>query len=144
MADLVHKELRTRQPVRFKGAELPSVINPLEFRVLHDASGLFSRWMPLGRAVLMLPEVSSISCAPQTGRVWLHGTQLDLVDGARFMDPAAKSAALDAAQLEPCPDGLCLSLPSPERQHKLFVSLGWVSQRVFPVDVGAVNACKAP
>ena len=144
MADLVHKELRTRQPVRFKGAELPSVINPLEFRVLHDASGLFSRWMPLGRAVLMLPEISSISCAPQTGRVWLHGTQLDLVDGARFMDPAAKPAALDAAQLEPCPDGLCLSLPSPERQHKLFVSLGWVSQRVFPVDVGAVNACKAP
>jgi hypothetical protein len=144
MADLVHKELRTRQPVRFKGAELPSVINPLEFRVLHDASGLFSRWMPLGRAVLMLPEITSISCAPQSGRVWLHGTQLDLVNGAQFLDSAAKPAVLDAAQLEPCPDGLCLSLPTPERQHKLFLSLGWVSQRVFSVDGGVVGDCKSP
>ena len=143
MADAVHKELRTRQPVRFKGAELPSVVNPLEFRVGHDATGLFSRWMPLGRSVLMLPEFTVVGCAAQAGRVWLHGTQLDLVDAARFMDPAAPQT-LEPALLEPCPDGLCLSLPAPARQHKLHVSLGWVSQRVFQVDTGTLGDCKAP
>jgi hypothetical protein len=143
MADALHKELRTRQPVRFKGAELPSVINPLEFRVQHDASGLSSRWVPLGRSVLMLPEFTALSCAPQAGRIWLHGTQLDLVDAARFTDPAA-GQALEPAALEPCSDGLCLSLPAPARQQKLQASLGWVSRRIFQVDTAALGDCKVP
>ena len=143
MADAQHKELRTRQPLRFKGAELPSVINPLEFRVLHDASGLFSRWIPLGRSVLMLPEFTSLSCSPQAGRIWLHGAQLDLIDAARFMDPA-DPVVLDPAVLEPCPEGLCLSLPAPARQHKLHLSLGWLNRRIFQVDTGSLGDCKAP
>lgn len=143
MADVQHKELRTRQPVRFKGTELPSVINPLEFRVLHDASGLFSRWIALGRSVLMLPEFTSLSCAPQAGRIWLHGTQLDLINAARFMDPA-EPTALEPAALEPCTEGLCLSLPAPARQHKLHLSLGWVSRRVFELDTASLGDCKTP
>ena len=143
MADVQHRELRTRQPVRFKGSELPSVINPLEFRVLHDATGLFSPWTPLGRSVLMLPEFSALSCAPQPGRVWLHGTQLDLINAARFMDPTqAQPQSLEHAQLEPCPEGLCLSLPTPARQHKLQLSLGWVSGRVFQVETAGLGECK--
>lgn len=143
MADVMHKQLRTRQPVRFKGGELPSVVNPLEFRVLHEDSGLFSRWAPLNRSVLMLADITSLSCAPEPGQVWLHGNQLDLVDAARFMEPIT-AGSLEPAVLAPCPDGLCLSLPAPQRHQKLHVSLGWVSQRVFTVDVGALGECKVP
>ena len=144
MADVQHRELRTRQPVRFKGSELPSVINPLEFRVLHDATGLFSAWAPLGRSVLMLPEFSALSCAPQPGRIWLHGAQLDLIDAARFVDPAQQPQPLEPALLEPCPEGLCLSLPAPAHQQKLHLSLGWVSRRVFQVETATLGDCKAP
>ena len=99
--------------------------------------------MPLGRSVLMLPEFTSLSCAPQAGRIWLHGSQLDLVDAARFTDPAA-AQALEPAVLEPCSDGLCLSLPAPARQQKLQASLGWVSRRIFQVDTSALGDCKSP
>jgi len=143
MTDAARKELRTRQAVRFKGVELPSVVNPLEYRVVHDASGLVSRWMALGRSVLMLPDITALSCAPQAGRLWLHGSQLDLIDRAQFTD-GATSGGLDPVILEPCPDGLCLSLLSPARHQTLHVSLGWVNQRIFPVDVGAAGECKAP
>jgi hypothetical protein len=143
MADPVHKELRTRVPVRFKGVDLPSVVNPLEWRVLHDASGLASPWIPAKRSVLMLPDITSASCAPQGARVWLHGAQLDLIDGARFMEPGA-GTALAPVVLEPCPDGLCLSLPQPTPRQRLHVSLGWLGQRVFVVETGPLGDCKAP
>ena len=142
MVDPSHKELRTRQPVRFKGVELPSVVNPLEYRVVHEATGLTSRWAALNHAVLMLPEITSLSCAPQVGRIWLHGTQLDLIDAARFAD-AASTVSMAPAVLEPCPDGLCLALPAPARQHRLHLSLRWVN-RVFQVDLDNAADCPSP
>lgn len=142
MADPAHQELRTRQPLRFKGVELPSVVNPLEYRVVHEATGLASPWAGLNHAVLMLPEITSLSCAPQAGRIWLHGTQLDLIDAAGFAE-AASARPLAPAVLEPCPDGLCLALPAPTRQQRLQLSLRWV-RRIFQVDLDKSPDCPSP
>ncbi len=141
MADLPHQELRTRAPLSFKGVELPSVINPLEFRVRHEASGLQGPWVPLNRAVLMLPDLRQVSCAPQPGKLWVHGTQLDLIDGASWGQDAAP---LDAPALEPCPQGLCLLLPEPSDKRKLSIALHWVTQRSFAVDLGEWPSCPRP
>ena len=145
MADFPHQELRTRTPLTFKGLELPSVINPLEFRVRHEASGLQGAWRPLNRAVLMLPDLRKVSCAPEAGKLWVHGTQLDLLDGAAWLandaDPSRPVGELAPSVLEPCPDGLCLLLPVPREQRKLSVALHWVNQRVFSVDLGELPNC---
>lgn len=147
MADPAHQELRTRNPVRFKGMELPSVVNPLEYRVVHAPSGLSGAWTPLNRSVLMLPELTQTRCAPQTGRLWVHGSQLDLIDAARLSTADAPTnthtIALDDAVLEPCNDGLCLALPATPDARQLNITLRWVNQRMFTVNLGRVPTCLA-
>lgn len=143
MADPAHQELRTRNPVRFKGIELPSVVNPLEYRVVHQPSGLNGAWTPLNRSVLMLPELTQTSCTPQPARLWVHGSQLDLIDTARLIAPdTPANAPLDDAVLEPCSDGLCLALPATPDARQLAVKLRWVNQRIFNVNLGRVPSCK--
>lgn len=145
MADFPHQELRTRTPLTFKGLELPSVINPLEFRVQHDSSGLQGAWSPLNRAVLMLPDLHKVSCATSAGKMWVHGTQLELLDGAAWHVQGANSfrpvGELPASVLEPCPDGLCLVMPVVTGPHKLSVALHWVNQRTFSLDLGELPNC---
>lgn len=145
MADDAHQELRTRNPIRFKGVELPSVRNPLEWRVQHEPSGLVGRWALLGRSVLMLPELTALSCAPKPERVWVHGTSLDLMDSVRLISGNEKAMpTLEEAVLEPCTDGLCLSVPTSPGARKLAVGLHWVNQRVFTVDAGRILDCSPP
>ena len=144
MSDFAHQELRTRAPVRFKGIDLPSVVNPLEYRVLHEQSGLFSPWAPTQRQVLMLPELTSLSCSPRSGTLWVHGSQLDLIDAAQTTrQPTTPAATLTPAVLQPCNDGLCLAVPAETGASKLAISLHWVNQRMFAVDMGPMPNCKA-
>lgn len=145
MVDFNHMELRTRVPVSFKGVDLPSAINPLEFRVVHQPSGSVGRWLPLNRSVLMVPDVKSISCAAVSGAHWVHGTHLDKLDAAEFAaetSPVAQDGdPLAPAELEGCDDGLCLRVTSvPEATH-LRLKLHWVDQRIFKVKLPNVPAC---
>ena len=128
IADLAHNELRTRSPVRFAAAELPGVVNPLEYRVQHQPSGLNSHWLPLPRSVLLLPELSSATCSPPGDAVWVAGSRLDLIDAVRPAD--TPDAAFAAAPLVSCPQGLCLSLPA-STGDQLDVRVRWVDGRVF-------------
>lgn len=139
MADFVHQELRTRMPMSFKGAELPSVINPLEFRIRHEPSGLEGAWSPLGRAVLMLPDVRQVSCAPEAGKLWVHGSQLDLIDRTAWETASPPDA--EPAILTPCPEGLCIQLSAASESTKLAISLRWVSHRAFSVELGKRPSC---
>jgi hypothetical protein len=139
MTDLGHQELRTRQAVPLKGTELPSVINPLEYRVVQDSTGLASAWAPLQRSVLMLPELGSLACAATPGHWWLHGSQLHLVDAAGWAE-----SELTPAQLQPCPNGLCLLLPQTNTPTPLTLRLHWVREPVFTVEVGPGPSCPAP
>jgi hypothetical protein len=145
MADLANQELRTRQPVRLKGVELPTVINPLEYRVLHSPSGLAGPWTPLQYAVLMLPQLGALDCAATPGHWWLHGSQLDLIDDARWAStPMAGTQTGNGPQLQACPDGLCLLLPQTPTPERLTVQLHWLAQETFSVDVGNGPACNGP
>ena len=139
MTDLGHQELRTRQAVPLKGTELPSVINPLEYRVVQDSTGLASAWAPLQRSVLMLPELGSLACAATPGHWWLHGSQLHLVDAAGWAE-----SELAPAQLQPCPNGLCMLLPQTSTPTPLTLRLHWVREPVFTVEVGPGPSCPAP
>lgn len=148
MVDFIKQELRTRAPISFQGVELPSVVNPLEFRVRHEATGLVGAWLALGRAVLLLPDFRKLTCASPAGRLWLHGTQLDLIDSAVWAsvsaEPGLSTAGNPFLNLVPCADGLCLELSMPAKPSKLSVSLRWVPQRIFGVDLGELPICSAP
>lgn len=139
MLDLNHQELRTRQAVQFKGMPLPTVVNPLEYRVVQDASGLAGAWTPLQRAVLMLPQLGELTCATTPGHWWLPGSQLNLVDAVGWTEQS-----MGTAQLQPCPDGLCLLLPQSGATDRLSVRLHWVRESVFSVDTGRGPGCPAP
>jgi len=134
IADFAHNELRTRAPIRFDPARLPSVVNPLEYRVLHLASGQASAWQALERAVLWLPDLHGARCAPTGDALWLQGQRLDLIDGVRAL-PAPDAAPDDwaAPELVPCSQGLCLRLPPRLPQQQVQLRMRWVDERVFTV-----------
>ena len=171
IADFTHQELRTRNPMSFQGVELPSIVNPLEFRVVHYPSKAAGEWMSLNRAVLLLPDLSSITCADMPDAYWIHGQHLDKIDaieagsdsvsagsadstpsGAESPAPHGEATAqalspstrpLRAAQLDACDNGgLCLRVSNPERQPTWRIALRWVNQRVFNVKLGDVPACR--
>lgn len=140
IADFGHNELRTRHPIRFDPAKLPSVLNPLEYRVLHTASGQASEWQALQRAVLWLPDLQALSCSPKGDALWLQGQRLDLIDGLRVLPP--KGEASDdfvAPELVPCPQGLCLRLPRHVPSALLQLRVRWVDARVFSVRLPAAD-----
>jgi hypothetical protein len=137
IADLAHNELRTRNPVSFAQVELPSVVNTLEFRVTHSPSGLVSAWQTLSRQVVLLPELQSASCSPQSDAWWVAGKRLDLMDAVRMSDGA--STEFQAAKLVSCPKGLCLSLPA-AAGDAFEMRLRWVDDRVFKAKIPAFNA----
>ena len=140
IADFAHDELRTRSPVRFRHEDLPSVVNALEYRVVHQPSALAGDWQALGRSVLMLPELQAAACAPTGDALWVQGEHLDLVEGVR--DDAAETGVFTPAQLVPCPSGLCLALPSNPPQDRIRLRLRWVDDRVFTVRLPAPSpAC---
>lgn len=139
MVDLQQQQMRTREPVNLQALELPSVVNPLEYRVVQNSSGLASEWTALQRAVLMLPEFTGLACAATPPQWWLRGRQLDLVQALGW-----SAEAMAPAQPQTCPDGLCLLLPpapvaAPAK--RLWVQLQWLPEPLFPVDLGATPSC---
>ena len=141
IADFAHNELRTRNPVNFAQIDLPSVVNPLEYRISHNPSGLNSEWQSLPRQVLMLPELKGASCSPQGDALWVHGARLDLIDAVRV----GTEAEFQDAQLVSCPQGLCLSLPISADEGALHLRLRWVDDRLFqPKNPELAQACASP
>ena len=133
IADFVHNELRTLDPVSFSNHGLPGVVNPVEYRVMHQSSGQGGDWRPLGRSVLLLPDLQSRSCSPDGDAWWVKGKHLDLLDGVRLADPAlAPSRGFSPVSLVPCHDGLCLSLPRALSASSIELRLRWVD-KVFTV-----------
>lgn len=136
MVDLKQQALRTREPVNLQALELPTVVNPLEYRVVQNNTGLASEWTALQRSVLMLPEFSGLVCASAAPQWWLRGRQLDLVQALGW-----SSDALTPAQAQTCPDGLCLLLPLATAAQRLWVQLQWLPEPLFQVDLGATPNC---
>ena len=160
IADFNHQELRTRNPISFQGVELPSIVNPLEFRVVHYPTQVVGQWAPLNRAVLLLPDLTSVTCADSPGSYWIHGQHLDKVDAidttpeapatmpdASSPTPSDRAGAepppIHPAQLDACDNGgLCLKVTTTQRQPTWRIALRWVDQRVFNVKLGDVPDCR--
>jgi len=168
IADFNHQELRTRHPISFQGVELPSIVNPLEFRVVHPPSGAQGQWVALQRAVLLVPELTDLTCADAPDQYWIHGHHLDKIDAIdsqtaiSTVPPPSDSTAsnttsadtdstavplaplpIQPAQLDACDNGgLCLKVVSAQRQPTWRIALRWVDQRVFHVKLGELPACR--
>ena len=141
IADFAHNELRTRNPVSFGQMELPSVVNPLEYRISHQPSGLSNEWQSLPRQVLWLPELQGAACAPQGDAIWVHGKRLDLIDAVRM----GTGDAFQSAQLVSCSKGLCLSLPASAAETQMTMRLRWVDERFFQPNIPNIKqACPSP
>lgn len=139
IADFSHNELRTLDPVNFRNYSLPGVVNPIEYRVLHQSSGQGGDWRVLGRSVLLLPDLQSRSCSPGGDAWWIQGKHLDLLDGVRLTDPAlAPNGDFSPVSLVPCRNGLCLSLPRELPAATIQLRLRWVD-RVFTVRLPEVG-----
>jgi hypothetical protein len=144
ISDPAHQELRTRNPVGFKERVLPTVANPLYWRVVQEATELAGPWSAVHRAVLVLPELRSLSCSNRANAFWLHGNQLDLIDSIQFEGgsaggDAAAASKSQSAVLEACSDGLCLLVQGPALSDHLRVVLHWVDERAFHVKMQAPN-----
>jgi hypothetical protein len=143
IADFSHNELRTRSPVRFDPAHLPSIVNPLEWRVLHQPSDQAGPWQALDRTLVWLPDLQGMACSPHGDALLLNGQRLDLIDGWRLSAGAnASPTEFIAPDLLPCPQGLCLRLPKRVPGDQLQLRLRWVDERVFTVRLPkAAPAC---
>ncbi len=141
IADFAHNELRTRHPVSFAQTELPSLVNPLEYRITHQPSGLSNEWQILPRQVLWLPELQGATCGPQGDVIWVHGKRLDLIDAVRV----ETEGEFQDAQLVSCPKGLCLRLPLSATTSPLSVRLRWVDDRLFQPNIANIKQpCQSP
>lgn len=136
IADYSHNELRSRSPMRFDVARLPSIVNPLEFRVLHKPSDQASPWQALGRTLVWLPDLQSISCSAQGDGQLLYGQRLDLIDAVQIPDTnEATQKEFEHPQLQPCAKGLCLSLPPSIPGNQLKMRIRWIDDSVFTVNL---------
>jgi hypothetical protein len=138
-------ELRTREPVYFNSTVLPSTVNALLWRVVDEATGLFSEWQPVNRSVLLLPDLQSLSCAEDGEGFWLHGRHLELIDQAGF--ERSQSAEQTPAESGPptlatCSDGLCMRIAGPANSNYLNVELHWVVQQQFRVKMPSIPICQ--
>ena len=143
IADFSHNELRTRSPVRFDPTRLPSVVNPLEWRVLHQPSDQAGPWQPLGRTLVWLPDLQTLSCSAANDALLLSGQRLDLIDAFQTASAShAEAKAFMPPELVPCPQGLCLRLPRHVTGDQLQLRVRWVDERVFTVHLPkASQAC---
>ncbi|HXA46816.1 MAG TPA: hypothetical protein VNW52_04240, partial [Burkholderiaceae bacterium] len=147
LSDLTHNELRTRNPISFVDAPLPSIVNPIWYRVQHQPSGLVGDWQPLNRSVVIFPQLSSITCGANGSGLLIYGKQLDLIDWASN-DMARKSANKQKssgteAVLTRCDQGLCLGIDALSDNAKLKIKMHWIDDRLFNVSFANVPECVA-
>ncbi len=146
MSDMAHNELRTRSPINFQAAHLPSIINPAWFRVVHQPSGYAGDWMPLNKSVITLPALAAPACRSDGRGLQIAGTQLDLIDWAsrdltRAAAPDTMPAAVDMATLSACDKGLCLGVDKLGPGKRLKVKVQWVDERLFEVVFPSAPTC---
>jgi hypothetical protein len=146
MADSRHNELRTRAPVSFHGVQLPNIINPVWYRVLHHPSGLTNEWQTLNRAVVSLPSFGAVTCEASSKRLLIHGKQLDYIDWA---SNNVTTTSHDATPLENtlaemirCENGLCLGIEKLGDGGHLKTKVHWIDDRVFDVTFPSVPECQ--
>jgi hypothetical protein len=137
MADLTHNELRTKKPVTFESASLPSVVNPIWYRVLQQPTGMTGDWQPLNRSIIYLPQLTSLSCTANATLV--HGTQLELIDWISASGPPTDD--LPKSVMAQCDNDQCLALNEIATTTKLKVKLHWIDNRVFDVNFPAPSDC---
>ena len=145
MSDLAHNELRTKKPVSFSASALPSVINPIWYRVLHQPSGLAGDWQSLNRSVVYLPKLTSLSC--KSDSTYLHGSQLELLDWVSNDSTLTKASptppdnAASKSMISQCGDDQCLELKGVATGTTLKVKLHWIDDRLFDVTFPASASC---
>ncbi|HSY30194.1 MAG TPA: hypothetical protein VK832_21955, partial [Burkholderiaceae bacterium] len=137
MADLQHNELRTKKPITFDSVALPSVVNPIWYRVQQQPSGMTGDWQPLNRAIIYLPQLTSLTCASDT--TLIHGAQLELVDWASAADPLKDESP--KSTMTQCDKEQCLALNGIASSNKLKVKLHWIDNRVFDVSFPTAPNC---
>lgn len=146
MADLAHNELRTRSPINFQAAHLPSISNPAWFRVVHQPSGYAGDWTPLSKSVISLPAWGAPACRADGKGLLIPGNPLDLIDWAsrdlsRTVDSHSSVATADMASLAPCDKGLCLGIDKLGPGKRLKVKVQWVDERLFEVVFPSAPVC---
>ena len=141
ISDAAKGELRTRNPIYFKDIDFPSVINPLEFRVIQQQTGLASRWTELKWSVITIPNIKSVTCQPESKVVHIHGSQLEIIDGiysySTGNNPSNDNALLldSNTPIENCDDGLCLRLNAPPKEGLMLIKLRWAENFLFKVKI---------
>ena len=147
IADRPHNELRTRLPIAFPNLALPGVVNPIWYRVQHQQSGFVGDWRPLERAVVTLPTLGILTCAPNAGGLLLHGAGLDQIDWvssdlARTTAPAdwkPGSAVLAGA----CDQEQCLNVGPLGTERRLRIKLHWIDHPLFNAKFADAPSCAA-
>jgi hypothetical protein len=145
MSDLSHNELRTRTPVSFANAQLPSVVNPILYRVQHLPTGLVGDWQSLNRSVVYFPQLGSVSCGANGSGFLIHGNQLELIDWASNdltrTSSTQQSDTSQNASMTRCDKGLCLGIGALGTGNKLRLKVHWIDDRLFDVSFPDVLKC---
>ena len=143
MVNKARGELRTRVPFVYPGALLPTVVNHLQYRVVHTPSGLAGDWKDAPHAILMLPNFTATNCGPEAGQWQLLGDRLDLIEGVGHLLPGESSAARwQAVPLSRCGEGACLVLSGKAAPQQIAVKVAWIDQP-FTVTLPPASACGA-
>lgn len=140
IADLTHNELRTRNPISFGKLQLPGVINPIWYRVMHQPSGLIGDWEAMNRSVVYFPQFSNLSCSADGKTMLIHGNQLETIDWVT-PDLKASNTSNKAAPLVRCDQSLCLGVPKLGPENKLRVKVHWIDDRLFNVQFADAPNC---
>ncbi len=145
MSDLAHNELRTREPVAFANAQLPSIVNPIFYRVQHQPTGLVGDWLPLNRSAVFFPQFGNAACASDGKGMFIPGERLELIDWASAdmkRSIAAQQADADSGVAH-CAKGLCLAVDELGAGKKLKIKLHWIDDRLFDVAFPDAPKCGA-
>jgi hypothetical protein len=145
LSDLPHNELRTRSPVSFVGVQLPSIVNPVWYRVQHQPSGLVGDWQALNRSVVLFPQLGALSCNVAGSGILIHGSQLELIDWASSDLKITASTPIKASSsaLVRCDNGLCLGIDALGLNRKLRMKVHWLDDRLFDVSFPDAPSCPA-
>jgi hypothetical protein len=146
LSDLSHNELRTRSPITFNNVLLPSIVNPIWYRIQHQPSGLVGDWQPLNRSIVSFPQLGSVSCE-ESGGLLIHGNQLEQVDWVSRdltrTSPPPQTDANPNGVLTRCDKGLCLGIDAIDSGNRIRVKVHWIDDRLFDVTIPNFPNCAA-
>lgn len=137
IADKKTGELKTRSPISFSSANLPSMNNYLFYRIKDSENNLYGSWSELKKSIIQTPILDQITCDAVNKNILVKGKRFNLIQWSSESDSVnnPKNKVTISKMLNPCDGEQCLLIEGKSNINKIFFKFNWIDDRLFAFDI---------